>query len=39
MAALCLHSTLELASGGDGDSLADGANTVGLQAREKRFGG
>jgi len=37
MAALLPHSTLELAADGNGTVLADGANTVGLQAREKRL--
>ena len=37
MAALLPHRALELAPEGDGTVLADGASTVGLQAREKRL--
>ncbi|MCR9111162.1 BREX-1 system phosphatase PglZ type A [Marivita sp. XM-24bin2] len=37
MASLLPHKTLELASDGKGTVLADGASTVGLQAREKRL--
>lgn len=37
MAALLPHRALELAADGDGTVLADGASTVGLQAREKRL--
>lgn len=37
MASLLPNRTLELAADGDGTVLADGSNTVGLQAREKRL--
>ncbi len=37
MASLLPHKTLEMVSDGKGTVLADGASTIGLQAREKRL--